>query len=595
MPSLEGLNPAQREAAQHKDGPCVVVAGAGSGKTTMLVLRILGLVESGVPPQRILSCTFTKKATEDMRARLEQAMGPRAKHVVVTTIHGLAHRMVVPTLGPGWQLVPNNTWMIEVVLAPKTSVNPYGTGLGERFSPEEVQQCLSVAKNSGWTPGQLSDPDQNRVFDAYERWKTVHKKLDFDDLLVRAHRLLYTDPAFFRTVSSRFQYVLVDEFQDTNWVQWLILQKLVEPHRNLFVVGDDYQSIYGFRGARPELILEFSKYYPDAKIVLLERNYRSTETVVQASNRVIRLSKTQRVKRVVAHRQGGDAVRILACETPEQQALRVVDTIQGLKTAFPELGWSDFAVLYRTNTESRDMEEAFTEAKMPFSIVGDQHFYEMPAVVSVLSYLRVVEAIQRKAPIPPEAVFRSVEFPKKLLSSVAKESLRANGIDVVYREPERFEPYLELLERLLPIEQPSAFLETLKQGVPGWHDSQELPAWWSSLQVASKRHATLRAFLKHVDWVLDQAKEPKPEAIPCMTIHRSKGLEWKTVFVLNVVEGSIPYAKAQGEASALDEETRLFYVAMTRAKDRLYVLYPNTLGNASTVPSRFLRELEGMS
>ncbi|WAH35969.1 ATP-dependent helicase [Alicyclobacillus dauci] len=254
MPKLEDLNEAQREAAMHVDGPCVVVAGAGSGKTSMLVTRVAELIKAGVPPNRILCCTFTRKATKEMGERIVRDIGPRAKPVVVSTIHGLALRMVMPKM-EGWKLVSKTEWMFEVVLGPKSTVNRYGTGFSKELNVEDAMLAIGKAKNSKQRPEQVEDPIVRQVYRAYEDLKKARKMLDFDDLLLKANEFLRTDANFAQKMQSRFTHISVDEFQDVNLVQWDLIRKLAEPHHNLLVVGDDFQSIYGFRGARPELII----------------------------------------------------------------------------------------------------------------------------------------------------------------------------------------------------------------------------------------------------------------------------------------------------------------------------------------------------
>lgn len=585
---IDDLNEAQREAATHIDGPCVVVAGAGSGKTAMLVTRVHELIRSGVPPNRILCCTFTKKATKEMQERIVRDIGPRGKSVIVSTIHALAMRMVLPRM-EDWKLVAKTEWMFEVVLGPKSRVNRYGTGLLKDLSVEDAMMAVSKSKNSKEKPHQVKDPMIRAVYQSYEALKYARKMLDFDDLLVKANEFL-KDEAFAKQIQSRFTHISVDEFQDVNLIQWDLIRKLAEPHHNLLVVGDDMQSIYGFRGARPELILQFARYYPAAKTILLERNYRSREPVIIASNRVIAINQRQLHKRVVAHRKGGEPVRTLHVKDEYDQVKRIVQTMNSLKTAFSELKWSDFAVLYRTNQESIPFEEIFADQHIPYELTDGTHFFENYKVKPIIAYMNVMDALNRDELPEMDDLVTTLKNPKGALRREAIERVQANGMEVVGNHPD-YKPYTDALAKLMDKQHPAQFINTLGQVYPDLTNTKEEETWFDALLRICAKFTTTRAFLVHVDYTLQQAKQPKDDAVRCMSIHQSKGLEFGTVFVANLVNGFIPYRRAVDEGN-VEEETRLFYVAMTRAMDRLYLCVPKTIGNKACAPSPFLDELK---
>ena len=591
MPKLEDLNEAQQRAATHIHGPCVVVAGAGSGKTAMLTTRVLQLIRAGVVPGKILCCTFTRKATKEMRERIEREVGEQGKQVVVNTLHGLAWAMIRPKF-KGWETTKNTTWMFEVVLGRKNQVNRFGTGLAKNITVEEAILAIGKAKNANQRPAQVDDPVVRRVYQAYEALKRNRKILDMEDILLKANEFM-KDPQFAHEMQSRFTHVSVDEFQDVNLVQWELLQKLVEPHRNLFVVGDDFQSIYGFRGSNPELILKFSSYYPEAATILLETNYRSREPVIKASNRVIAINKRQMKKRLVAHRTGGEPVRVIYAKEEFDQAERILETMQSLKTAFPELTWSHFAVLYRTNHESMPFEEVFSEKEVPYEINDGTHFYDNYRIKPILSYMRLMEALNQDELPETENMIDALKAPRGFLKEEAISRVKVKGPSVMLQHPD-YGAYMDVVYQLLDIDQPRRFVEVLGEHHPALVETEPGELWLDAFLRSCERFPTLTSFLQHVQYSMEKAKEPKENAVKCMSIHSSKGLEFGTVFIANMVEGCIPYKRSVEEGN-IEEETRLVYVAMTRAQDRLYLCVPKTLGNNPQEVSRYLEEIKGDS
>lgn len=588
MPKLEDLNDGQREAALHKDGPCVVVAAAGSGKTSMLITRVEQLMKARVPPNRILCCTFTRKATKEMAERMTRDIGPRANPVVVSTIHGLARRMLMPRMD-GWKLVSKTEWMFEVVLGPKSKVNRFGTGLSKDLSVDDAVLAVSKAKNSKQKPNQVPDAMVRQVYASYEALKNARKMLDFDDLLLRANQLLFTNAEFAQQMQSRFTHIMVDEFQDVNLVQWDLLRKMAEQHRNLFVVGDPMQSIYGFRGSKPELILQFARYYPDAKTILLEQNYRSKEPIIRASNRIMEMNPEGK-NPVIAQRKGGEPLRTLQATDEFDEAAQVTKTITSLRTAFPELKWSDFAVLYRTNQESIPFEATFLDSKIPYELSDGTHFFESFRVKPILAYMRLMDMLNHDDFPEMDDLMAAIKNPKGALSRSAIERIQVEGPEVLFNHPD-YKDYLDSVLQVMDEDNPAAFVDKLGEVFPDLVDTESGETWLDALKRAYSRFSTLKSFLEHVDYVLKQAQEPKEDAIRCMSVHSSKGLEFNTVFMANLVEGYMPYQRSVEEGN-LREETRLAYVAATRAMDRLYICVPKTVGNKPVEVSRYKERLE---
>ena len=306
------------------------------------------------------------------------------------------------------------------------------------------------------------------VYTAYEALKDARKMLDFDDLLLKANEMMQTDEAFAKRMQARFSHISVDEFQDVNLIQWDLLRKLAENHHNLLVVGDDMQSVYSFRGARPELILQFARYYPEAKTILLERNYRSREPVIAASNRVIALNARQLKKRVTAHRKGGEPVRTLFALDEYDQAERVVQTIQSLKLAFPELTWASFAVLYRTNQESVPFEEVFTEQHVPYELTDGTHFFDNHKVKTILAYMRLLEALNHHELPEMDDLLMTLKHPKGTVNREALERVQVHGMEVIGAHAD-YAAYVAILAQLAPIHHPTTFIhqfppQSLHQG-----------------------------------------------------------------------------------------------------------------------------------
>jgi DNA helicase-2/ATP-dependent DNA helicase PcrA len=593
VPTLRELNPAQQAAARHRDGPCMVIAAAGSGKTAVLIARIQYLIESGVDPRTILACTFTRKATEEMRTRLVDVVGREAaKQVAIGTMHSIAYRMLKSILGnDDWKVATDPTWLMESVLDEPSRVNPHGVGPLYKTAQEALTE-VSRAKAEALMPEQVEDKVLAKVYAAYETLKAEQHILDFDDMLLYALRFFTSEPRFRDRWSRRWQYVLVDEFQDTNLAQWLFLLELVRHTRNLFVIGDDFQSIYGFRGARPDLMFQFHKQFPDAKKIVLDINYRSHNLILDLAGQVIALNHGYQIdKRVQAARHVSEdtsTAEIVTTKSDWGEAKFVAEEISRLHERYPRIPWSEYAVLYRTNVQSRVYEELLAEHDIPYQVVGDKHFYENHDVKTLLDYLRITQDHS-----DPGVWLPLLNRPKRFIPKQVIEEVKAGGWDAVMAHP-KCQAFRETVEELSRYESPAEALRWLVDKHPTvvrQQDADEPVKWVDSLIQSASRYKTVQEFLRYVDWVIEKSREPKDDAVQLMTIHKSKGLEWWTVFVVDMVEGILPHRKSL-TGPGLREETRLCYVAITRAKENLYLMAAQQYGGEPVELSRYVRVLQ---
>lgn len=584
--ALTRLNDAQRAAAAHGDGPALVIAAAGSGKTAMLIARIGLLLARGVNPRQMAACTFTTRATAEMEERLQRVLG--CVPVTVGTMHSLAFRMVMPAYPDDWRMVSDSAWMVQKATEPPHPThNPHGLGR-VTLDVRDGQAAISLAKANGLQPAQVPG-EVGELYAAYEAIKRDAKRLDFDDLLLEAVRLFRESASFAATWQGKWTHVLVDEFQDTNLVQWQFLQALAAHHRNLFAVGDDWQSIYGFRGARPELMRAFSDVYPDAMIFRLETNYRSHDLIVDLGSQIIERNRDRQLdKQVVAHRQATDTAiaQVVTVADEAEEAVWVVREIEKSRRERPTVPLSEYAILYRINVQSRAFEEALTEADLPYQLVGDTHFYESRDVQTLLAYLRTALDVSN-----PDIWIPILNRPMRYLSRETRERARRDGWNVLLHD-EKGQAFAATIERLRTKDSPVEAIRWLidtQEGIV--RPSDEPLQWIDSLVAAARKHDTYRSFLRYVDWVIEKSKEPKDDAVWLSTIHASKGLEFDTVFLVGLAEGLLPYKKAQTPVE-LAEETRLAYVAVTRAKENLHLLHARQYGETPMAPSSFLESLE---
>lgn len=594
----------------------MVLAGAGSGKTKTLTARLAYLLnEKKVPAHRLLAVTFTNKAAGEMANRLMKETGRSEPLPWLGTFHRLGVRLLRQELDRSD--LPLSRWftiydaddsrtLVKQILR-DWQVDP------KRFSPRVIASLISSAKNELVPVDEYAalavGPVQQlaaRVFVEYQRRLEAANALDFDDLLVRVLELFRRHPDILNKYQEQFEYILVDEYQDTNKAQYLLIKELAAKRRNVFVVGDDWQSIYGFRGADFRNILNFTQDYQDAAVIKLERNYRSTQNILDAADAIIKQARQRSDKVMTSDAARGEPVTVVECFNDKSEAEFVVKEARARLRAVETLSLEDMAVLYRTNAQSRVLEETFLRRNLPYRIVGGVRFYERKEIKDALAYIRLLDnpedrvSFERVANLPARGV-----GPKTLAQYwVAVES--GSG-----QPPAKVASFLELLDRLRrEVSEASpgeAVVKVLElSGLRKLYDdgSVEGESRWENLVElarAAESYATLVEWLEHVSLMedADETAERGPKtgvgSITLMTVHAAKGLEFDTVFIVGLEESLFPHANSLNDELALEEERRLAYVGLTRAKRRLYLLYANerrVFGTAtSNLPSRFLREL----
>ena len=645
---LGSLNPEQREAVEHFEGPILVLAGAGSGKTRVLTTRVWRLIrEHGVPPGRIMAVTFTNKAAGEMRERIAAMLGEGPVGLWVGTFHAIGARILrrhAPELGwtRGFAIRDAEQALREVKRAQKAAQVD-----AKRWSPKALRAAISDAKNQligaeAFSKDHADGSDlmlrtAARVYPVYQKALREQDAMDFDDLLMLPVRLLEASDRLRERYQERFAFVLVDEYQDTNRAQFRFLELLAERHRNLMVVGDDDQSIYGWRGADIRNILDFERSFPGAQVVRLEQNYRSTPVILAAANAVIRQNRRRKHKTMRTARVGGEPVTCTECADEMDEARWIVEEIERLMLAQPELGHGDFAVLYRTNAQSRALEERFLRRRVPYQIVGGVRFYERREIQDAVAYLRLAAN-----PRDVDAFARIVNYPRRGVGRVSLERLAAfaegRGIGLleaagraaeVPRLPGPARKGLAGLAALVgrhaamadmaPV---GAVLQSLvealdlvpalrREGPEGddrAENLQELLAAAAEFDAEAvmdldaedlEGFTDLALFLQQAALVADvDSHDSGADAVTLMTAHSAKGLEFPVVLVSGLEEGLFPLARAYDEEGLLEEERRLFYVAMTRAREQLKLTWARSRRRAGqrqmSGPSSFLESLDDM-
>ena len=629
---LSHLNPEQREAATHFEGPLLVLAGAGSGKTRVLTTRIAWLAqEQGVDPGGILSLTFTNKAAGEMRERIRTLLGREPAGMWIGTFHAIGVRILrrdAQRLGwtPSFTVydADDADGLVKRILRDTLKLDV------KKWSPRAVHHAISAAKNELTSAAAYEasavDPFERvvaQVYPLYQQALRDANAFDFDDLLVKPVQLFREHPHVLRRYVDRFGFLLVDEYQDTNRAQYVFLRLLAEERRNLFVVGDDDQSIYGWRGADIRNILDFEKDFADARVVRLEQNYRSTRTILDAANRVIAENVQRKGKTLRTDNPEGERITLVEAADELDEARWVAEEIRGRLADNPEASLRHFVALYRTNAQSRAMEEALRREKMPYRVIGGTRFYERREVKDALAYLRLVAN-----PAADEAFLRIVNVPKRGIgdASVARlaEHASARGIPLLRAAEEAGEVdairggaskalpelaalvrkhaalaergiSLDALLRELVVE--AGLVDALKaegaEGKDRLANVEELIAGAGELQQrldeedpelmveleeaggdAELRPRALDLFLAHVALVADVDQHDRDaEAVSLMTLHNAKGLEFPFVFVTGMEDGLFPLHRAYDEPEDLEEERRLFYVGVTRAERKLYLTH----------------------
>lgn len=654
----EGLNPAQKEAVEQFEGPSLIIAGAGSGKTKVLTSRIANILNHGHKASTILALTFTNKASKEMKERIANIVGAeRARWLWMGTFHSVfirflredAHLLGLPSGFTIYDTSDSKSVIRTIVKELNLDEKKYKPGL--------VLSRISMAKNNLYTASAYQKnqelvqndiyskvPQIGQIFAIYEKKCKQSGALDFDDILLYTNILLRDHPEVLEKLRNRFKYILVDEYQDTNYAQYLIIKKISSQHRNLCVVGDDAQSIYAFRGARIENILNFRKDYPEAKEFRLEQNYRSTQIVVDAANSLIEKNSKQLKKRCFSASEEGEKIEVIKAYTDQEEAFLVASSIQS-KIYTTRQPYSEFAVLYRTNAQSRAIEESLRKKGIPYRIYGGNSFYDRAEVKDILAYLRLLinpkddEAFKRVVNNPArkigatsieylssaanaanislweavnggelvnleshglkgKALERLQEFCKMILS-VAHKVDESNAYDVAM-EIFVVSGYAAMLagDNSIEGQSRSENVEELMNSVKSFVEEMEAESELQETEEQVRPSSSLRDFLENISLMsqLDnQEEEQDNNKVNLMTVHSAKGLEFCHVYIIGLEENLFPSVNSSATESEIEEERRLMYVAITRAKKSVTISYAQTRfrwgSHVSYPPSRFLREI----
>ncbi len=632
VPEIDALlNPAQRDAVYHGDGPILVLAGAGSGKTRVLTYRIAALIRAqGVPPQRILAVTFTNKAAGEMRGRVEHLVGPQvARAVWMGTFHAMTSRILRRSGAP---IGVDPRFLIYDTADQRALVREVLSALDvddRQFPPAAVLAAVGRAKNElidhvafAARTETVRDGVIARLYAAYQRRLDECHALDFDDLLMRTVHLFREHPATLAEYQDRFRHILVDEYQDTNHAQYILLTLLAARHRNVCVVGDDDQAIYRWRGADVRNILEFERDYPDARVIKLEQNYRSTRRILEAAGALVHHNPHRHTKVLWTENEEGEPVTLFEAFDGYDEARYVSDLIRAHRSAGGHAG--DLAILYRTNAQSRQFEEMFLRGGIPYQIVGALRFYERAEIKDLLAYLRLAYN-----PADEASFKRVINVPRRGIGDGTLRRLeawaRGQGIPLwdalrrvgdaglgpqarraitefvgVIDELSRYAADHSAREVLVRALDATGYRRTLEaegtdEAYARIENLDELAAVAEEVEVTAGE-STLEAFLQHLALVTDvDTWEDRADRVTLMTLHAAKGLEFPVVVLAGLEEGLFPHVRSMEEDAGIEEERRLCYVGMTRAKRRLILTYARqraAFGTARpSLPSRFLAEI----
>ncbi len=643
MDFLDQLNTSQREAVTYTEGPSLIVAGAGSGKTRVLTYRIAYLLQQGVPASSIMALTFTNKAAREMKERIMKLVSASdARYLCMGTFHSICTRLIRPhaeLLGFTHDFTIYDTTDMKSVLKAICKER----GLDEKvYKPTAVLSRISMAKNCGISPAQYGMNQQllredrevrmyetATIYELYQARLKAANAMDFDDLLINMLRLLDISPEVRTQYQQQFRYLLVDEYQDTNYIQFLLVKRLAEPQNNICVVGDDAQSIYSFRGADIRNILNFRQVYPQAKLFKLERNYRSTQNIVNAANSLIHKNVHQIEKTVYSEKEEGNPLALQAYMDDRAEAEGVTKLIQ---FAHRTNGYNDIAILYRTNAQSRAFENELRKHNIPYRIYGGTSFYQRKEIKDALGYFRL--AVN---PRDNEALLRIIAFPGRGIGDTTMKKVAANAIEHhrsyldVMRAPEetaldvsaatktKLRGFAALVDRLRTLsEEVDAYvfaeqtlrmtgvmtalaLDHTQEGIDRAQNVQELlnaiREFVEQRQNEGIDYTPITDFLSEVSLLTDQDDNlaDTTERVTLMTVHAAKGLEFPVVFIAGLEENLFP-SQFCVKPQEIEEERRLLYVAITRAMDRCYLSFARQRFRngqmAFNSPSRFLNDID---
>ena len=652
---LQGLNPAQRAAVENYDVASLIIAGAGSGKTRVLTSRIAYMIEQGVAPYNILALTFTNKAAEQMRSRIAQMLpDSRSRYIRMGTFHSVFSRILrenADRIG-----FPESFTIYE----PSDCKNLLKTIFRElnlsddRYKPNAIASRISYAKNSLVTPGaylansvyaaedrQAQIPEFGNIYNIYCQRCKRNGAMDFDDLLLQTNILLRDCPDVLARYQELFKYILVDEYQDTNYAQYVIIRRLSQPHSKVCVVGDDAQSIYSFRGAKIENILSFQKDFPDAKVFKLEQNYRSTRTIVEAANSVIVRNSKRMDKHCFSAGDVGEKIRILKAYTDREEAEMVVSDLRDKVRAAGD-AWSETVILYRTNNQSAVLEDNLRRRGIPYRIYKGSSFYDHKEIKDMLAYIRLVIN-----PRDDEAFRRIVNYPARGIGDTTVQRIAQlaaergvsmwEAVDALVAEPvtdpvqrtiaRKVAEFVAMIRALSLARNDKGLYDfgmeiASRSGIIAAYRTENTPEATSALdnieellnsmqlfkeqrdaeirggERTAEEEATVEEWLQNVMLMTDMDKDDPEDSnkVTLMTVHSAKGLEYKYVYIVGMEENLFPSQRASESADGMEEERRLFYVALTRAKVSATISFAEMRFRWGSMefshPSRFLREID---
>lgn len=634
MSIYDSLNQVQQEAVFHTEGPVLILAGAGSGKTRVLTHRIAYLIEEmGVNPWNIMAITFTNKAAEEMRERVDKLVGFGSESIWVSTFHSTCVRMLRRYID---RLGFDNNFTIYDTDDQKTLIKDVCKRLNidtKVYKERMIMAAISKAKEEMMTPeeyllnagGDFSQKKLGAIYQEYQKQLKKNNALDFDDLLCKTVELFEYNPDVLEYYQNRFRYIMVDEYQDTNTVQFRFVSMLAKKYKNLCVVGDDDQSIYKFRGANIENILGFEKVFPEAKVIKLEQNYRSTGNILNAANMVIRNNKGRKSKTLWTDKEDGDKIQLYQCETGYEEAERIVAEI---KRVVDEgiYRYSECALLYRTNAQSRILEEQFVRANIPYKVVGGVNFYARKEIKDILCYLKTIDngrddlAVRRIINVPKRGIGlttidRVQEYATEHEMSFYDALRMAEQIPSLGRAASKITPFVNLIQVLRSKLEFMSLKDFLEEIITSTEyekeyeneDAEEAAARMENIdELISKiadyeekeENPTLSGFLEEVALIADiDSLDESSNRVVLMTLHSAKGLEFPKVFLCGMEDGLFPsyMCITSDDPSDIEEERRLCYVGITRAMESLTIsLAKQRMLRGETQwnkPSRFLKEI----
>lgn len=607
MDILSGLNPKQKEAVTSVNGPVLVIAGPGSGKTKILTHRVAYLIQKGINPKDILAVTFTNKAAGEMKERINALVRKIKEGPTIGTFHSVCAQILrkeADKIGYKRNFViydgKDSLGLIKRVME-ELEISQ------EQFKPRTVQENISAAKNELIDTKTYAENSQgyfeetiSKIYHPYQEKLKEFKALDFDDLIMLVVLLWRENPEALEKYQNKWRYILVDEFQDTNHAQYVLINLLAKKYKNIFVVGDFDQSIYLFRGADFRNILNFEHEYPQTKIIFLEENYRSSQNILNAASSIISKNIERKEKKLWTKNLPGSPIIIFEAKDEKEEGKFITCEIKDKISNF-EFQASDFTILYRTNAQSRAIEEAFLKAGLPYKVVGTVKFYDRKEIKDLLAYLKVVQnpddliSLERIINVPPRGIKKipNDQFPMTNKKMIAWQKFQQ--IIEELRQASQKLPLTKLLKLIIKKTGYDDYILKDKEGETRWENIEELFSVTKKYDSFTPLEG-LKSFLEEASLMQNHDEvETRKNLVNLMTLHCAKGLEFSVVFIIGCEEGIFPHAKSFLNKTQMEEERRLCYVGITRAKQLLYLifsqrrlLFGTTLSNP---PSRFLTDL----